>query len=520
MMKHFKLLVSLPMFAMGLTAQAQLTSTVQLDLNQQGYVIPKEIYGQFSEHLGQCIYGGLWVGENSPIPNEQGYRKDVLQALKDLKVPVLRWPGGCFADEYHWMDGIGPRDKRPTMVNTNWGGTVEDNSFGTHEFMNLCELIGCEPYISGNVGSGTVEEMAKWVEYMTSDGDSPMANLRRQNGREKPWKLKFLGVGNESWGCGGNMRPEFYSDLYRRYSTYCREFSGNKLYKIASGASDYDYNWTEVCMKAIGNKMNAISLHYYSVINGWDKPKGSATDFTTAEYLRTLSKCVEIESVIKKHIAIMDEIDKKGRIDLLLDEWGTWWDVEEGTNPGWLFQQNTMRDAVVASLSLDIFHKYTRRLKMANIAQIVNVLQSMILTDQEGQGRMVLTPTYHVFRMYSVHQDATNIPLQILTDIIDTEDNRRLPLLSATASKDKNGKVHVSMTNASPDKTQTVTVNLGGLNVKTAAGEILQGKAMGSYNTFAKPNEVTPAKFTDAKVKKGTLEVTIPAHSIITLELN
>ncbi|MBQ9287436.1 MAG: alpha-N-arabinofuranosidase [Bacteroidaceae bacterium] len=518
MKKHFKSFAVLSLLAFSTSTSAQLTSEISLDVTQEGNVIPKEIYGQFSEHLGQCIYGGLWVGENSQIPNEKGYRKDVLQALKDLHVPVLRWPGGCFADEYHWMDGIGPKEKRPTMVNNNWGGTVEDNSFGTHEFLNLCEMLGCEPYISGNVGSGTVEEMAKWVEYMTSDGNSPMANLRRENGREKPWKVKFLGVGNESWGCGGNMRPEYYSDLYRRYSTYCREYDGNKLYKVASGASDYDYNWTRVCMKAIGNKMNAISLHYYSVINGWDVPKGSATDFTTAEYLRTLSKCREVEEVLQKHIAIMDELDPKNRVDLLLDEWGTWWDVEEGTNPGWLFQQNTMRDALVASLSFDIFHKYTRRLKMANIAQIVNVLQSMILTDQEGTGHMVLTPTYHVFRMYNVHQDATYLPLEVKCDVVDTDGNRKLPLVSATASK-KNGQVHLSVTNASPDKTETITVNINGLTIKNAEGEILQGKEMGSYNSFQKPEEVKPAPFKGAKVKKGVLTLTLPAHSIVTLTL-
>ncbi|MFA6839138.1 MAG: alpha-N-arabinofuranosidase, partial [Dysgonamonadaceae bacterium] len=228
-------------------------------------VIHKEIYGQFAEHLGTCIYGGIWVGVNSPIPNINGYRTDVIDALRTLKVPVLRWPGGCFADEYHWMDGIGPKEKRPKMVNTNWGGTIEDNSFGTHEFLNFCELLGIEPYISGNVGSGSVEELAKWVEYMTSDGDSPMANLRRKNGRDKPWKVKYLGIGNESWGCGGNMTPEFYADQYRRYQTYCKNYGGNRLYKIASGASDYDFNWTEVLMKNVGNRMNGLSLHYYTV---------------------------------------------------------------------------------------------------------------------------------------------------------------------------------------------------------------------------------------------------------------
>ena len=274
--------------AMPLFAQQKATVTVHPEQGKQ--IINKEIYSQFAEHLGTCIYGGLWVGEDSSIPNIKGYRKDVFEALKDLKVPVLRWPGGCFADEYHWMDGIGPREKRPRMVNNNWGGTVEDNSFGTHEFLNLCEMLGCEPYISGNVGSGSVEEMAKWVEYMTSEQGSPMAKLRLENGREKPWKVKYFGVGNESWGCGGSMRPEYYADLYRRYSTYCRNYDGNRLFKIASGASDYDYNWTEVLMKNVGHRMDGLSLHYYTVL-GWSGSKGSATKFNNEDYYWTMGKC-------------------------------------------------------------------------------------------------------------------------------------------------------------------------------------------------------------------------------------
>ena len=303
-------------------------ATVTLLPSEESPIIAKEIYGQFAEHLGTCIYGGLWVGENSPIPNTNGYRTDVLNALKELKIPVLRWPGGCFADEYHWMDGIGPKENRPRMVNTNWGGTVEDNSFGTHDFFNLCEMLGCEPYLSGNVGSGTVEELAKWVEYITAE-EGPMANLRRQNGREKPWKLKYLGVGNESWGCGGNFRPEYYADVYRRYQTYCRNFNGNRLYKIASGASDYDYNWTEVLMKNARNHMDGISLHYYTV-TGWSGRKGSAIDFDSEDYYWTLGKCLEIKDVVKRHCDIMDKYDPKKRIGLLVDEWGTWWDEEPG----------------------------------------------------------------------------------------------------------------------------------------------------------------------------------------------
>ena len=325
------------------------------------------------------------------------------------------------------------------MCNNNWGGTIEDNSFGTHEFLNLCEILECEPYISGNVGSGTVEEMAKWVEYMTSEGDTPMARLRRENGRDKAWKVKFFGVGNESWGCGGDMKPDYYADLYRRYGVYCRDYDDNKLFKIASGASDYDYNWTETLMKKAANKMHGLSLHYYTVA-GWSGSKGSATQFTEDDYYWTIGKCLEIEPVVLKHIAIMDKYDPKKNVKLMVDEWGTWWDVEPGTIPGHLYQQNTLRDAFVAATTLNVFHKYTDRIKMANIAQIVNVLQSMILTQDD---KMVLTPSYHVFNMYKVHQDATHLPLELDCETIDVRDERNIPLVSATASRDKDGKIHI-----------------------------------------------------------------------------
>lgn len=510
-----KLLLSSLILSTSLSLSAQEKATITLHADQGKQIIPKEIYGQFAEHLGSCIYGGLWVGENSAIPNIKGYRTDVFNALKDLQVPVLRWPGGCFADEYHWMDGIGSKDQRPKMVNNNWGGTIEDNSFGTHEFLNLCEMLGCEPYISGNVGSGTVEELAKWVEYMTSEGDSPMARLRRKNGRDKAWKVKYLGVGNESWGCGGNMRPEFYSDLYRRYSTYCRNYDDNHLFKIASGASDYDYDWTKILMDRVGQRMNGLSLHYYTV-TGWNGSKGSATKFNNEDYYWAMGKCREIEDVIKKHCAIMDQYDKDKHVALMLDEWGTWWDEEPGTVRGHLFQQNTMRDALVASLTFDIFHKYTDRLKMANIAQIVNVLQSMILTKDK---EMILTPTYYAFKMYKVHQDATYLPLDITCDTVNVRDERRVPMVSATASKNKNGEIHISLSNIDVNNAQEVTVNLEGTNAKKAIGEILTSANITDYNSFEKPNTISLVPFNDVKVSKGIMKIKLPAKSIVTLKL-
>ncbi len=488
-------------------------TTISLKPDEAKNVINRNIYGQFSEHLGSCIYGGLWVGEDSPIPNTKGYRTDVLNALKALKIPVMRWPGGCFADEYHWVDGIGPKENRPKMVNNNWGGVVEDNSFGTNEFLNLCELLGCEPYISVNVGSGSVEEMAKWIEYMTSAGDSPMANLRRENGRKEPWKVKYIGVGNESWGCGGDMLPEYYADVFRRYGVYARNYDGNKLFKVACGASDYDFNWTEVLMKNAGGKMNGLSLHYYTVAN-WNS-KGSATEFKENDYYFTIGKAVEIEDVIQKHIAIMDKYDPRKRVALMVDEWGTWFDVEPGTNPGFLFQQNTLRDAMVAARSLNIFHRYCDRIQMSNIAQVVNVLQAMILTNKE---KMVLTPTYHVFDMYKVHMDATSIPMEITTQTKSIRD-RDVAIVDGTASKDKEGIVHISLVNIDVQNAQEVSIDLKGIEASKVTGTILTTKEITDCNTFDKPEVVKPAAFNGAKISKGILTVKIPSKSIVTLEL-
>lgn len=513
-----KILLGCFMLAAFSTTTVAQDATVTVQTTKGENVIPKEIYGQFAEHLGSCIYGGLWVGEDSHIPNIKGYRKDVFEALKALQIPVLRWPGGCFADEYHWMDGIGPKENRPKMQNNNWGGTIEDNSFGTHEFLNLCEMLGCEPYISGNVGSGTVEELAKWVEYMTSDGDTPMAKLRRQNGRDKAWNVKFLGVGNESWGCGGSMRPEYYADLYRRYSTYCRNYDGHNLYKIASGASDYDYNWTKVLMNNVGQRMSGLSLHYYTV-TGWSGSKGSATKFNNDDFYWTMGKCLEIEDVIKKHCAIMDEYDPKKNVGLLVDEWGTWWDEEPGTTPGHLYQQNSMRDAFVAALSLNVFHRHTDRVKMCNIAQVVNVLQSMILTDQKGTGHMVLTPTYHVFEMYKGFMDATYLPTEVKCETKQVRDNRTLPLVSSTAARKKDGAIIISLANVNLDKAQEISVNFDDSKLKTVSGRILTCKTIADFNDFDNPNVITPTEFKGAKLKKNVLTVKIPAKSIIVLNI-
>jgi alpha-N-arabinofuranosidase len=474
--------------------------------------ISRNIYGHFSEHLGRCIYGGFWVGEDSAIPNTRGIRNDVVEALRRIKIPVLRWPGGCFADEYHWRDGIGPREKRPTMVNTHWGMVTENNHFGTHEFLDLCEQLGCEPYICGNVGSGTVLEMQQWVEYVTFDGRSPMADLRRANGREQPWKVKYWGVGNENWGCGGRMRPEYYADLYRRYSTYVRSFGDNRVFKIACGPSGANYHWIEVLMREAGRYMNGLAPHYYC---GSGKKSRSATKFGEEDWFAQLQRALLMDELVTKHAAIMDKYDPKQRVAMIVDEWGAWHQVEPGTNPRFLYQQNSLRDALVAGVTLNIFNSHCDRVKMANIAQTVNVLQAMILTKGD---KIVLTPTYHVFEMYKVHHDATLLPIDL--ECSDYQlGNERIPALNVSASRAKLGTIHVSLCNLDPENPCEIVCELRGARAKKVSGRVLKADVMTAHNTFDDGAAVTPRAFDDFRLQGNTLNVTLPSKSVVVLEI-
>ena len=495
-------------------AAAPLSATLVLRADQPGPTINRNIYGHFAEHLGRCIYEGIWVGEGSPIPNTRGIRNDVVAALRKLEVPVLRWPGGCFADEYHWRDGIGPREQRPAMINTHWGGVVENNHFGTHEFLDLCEQLGTEPYISGNVGSGSVQEMMEWVEYITSDADSPLANLRRKNGRKPPWKLRYFGIGNESWGCGGNMRPEYYADQYLRYNTFVKNYRENRIYRIGCGANSENYNWTEVLMAQAGRRMDGLSLHYYTLPTGNWRAKGPSTSFGEDQWMSTLRNTLRMDELITRHSAIMDKHDPERRVGMVVDEWGAWYDVEPGTNPGFLHQQSTLRDALVAALNFHIFHKHAARVSMANIAQTVNVLQAVILTDRE---KMLLTPTYHVFEMYKVHQGATSLPVE-LTSPDYAFGESRIPAVSATASRNAAGKVHLSLVNVDPHRPARIACTLSGARAASVTGRILTAPAINTHNTFAAPRAVEPRPFEGAKATGSGLEVSLPPRSVVVLE--
>lgn len=473
----------------------------QIKLEATNQKINRDIYGHFIEHLGNCIYEGLWVGEDSSIPNKNGLRIDVVEALKNLSIPVLRWPGGCFADEYHWKDGIGPKHERKQIVNNNWGGLTEDNSFGTHEFFELVEQLGCEAYVNVNVGSGTVKEMQDWIEYMTADQDSPMSRWRRYNGRDKPWKLKYIGIGNESWGCGGFMRPEYYSDVYRRYQSYVRNYNNQDMYKIASGPNIDDYNWTEVVTRNTKDVTDAISLHHYALVTkpGETRP---AFNFPVEEWYSLVNSALFMDELITKHKNIMSSVDKEGKVKLIVDEWGSWYTPEEGTNPGFLHQRNTIRDAMVASITLNIFHKHSDIIQMANIAQMINVLQSVIHTNGSD---MFLTPTYYVFEMYKDHQDAFLLPIE----------SKEQEFISETASI-KNGEITLSVCNYHHENSKQIEYGFD-KNISLISAEIIYGNELDSHNTFENKHNVEIKSFNSYMCEGNTVTMEVPERSVLTL---
>ncbi len=515
-MKPKILFLSFTLAWLAFNVKAQTTINLSAADNPKAPVISKYIYSHFAEHLGRGIYDGFFVGDTSKIPNTNGVRNDVIAALKKMKIPALRWPGGCFADTYHWKDGVGPKDKRPAMINKWWGGTVEDNSFGTNEFLNMCEVLGADPYISGNVGSGTVQELSDWVNYVSSDSKNPMSDLRKANGREKPWNVKFWGIGNEAWGCGGNMTPEYYANEFRKYSTFMTSWNNDsKIYRVASGASVDDYHWTETLMKNIPRDLiEGIALHHYAIID-WSH-KSSATKFSKEEYFKTMKSTLFMDTLVAKHSAILDKYDPQKKVGLVVDEWGGWYDVEPGTNPGFLYQQNSMRDAMIAGSTLNIFNNHCDRVRMANLAQCINVLQSVILTQGD---KMILTPTYYVMQMYNVHQNATLLPVAIASENY-VLGSGKLPAISASASRDKDGIVHITLVNIDPDKTHKISINVSGKKFIKVTGSVLASASVNDYNSFEDPKKIQPKTFKDVDLKNDGIAINMPSASVVVLTLN
>lgn len=477
----------------------------------ESFTLDRRLYGQFAEHLGRGIYEGLWVGLDSTIPHKNGLRRDVIAALRAISVPVVRWPGGCFADEYHWLKGVGPTDRREGMVNTHWGGVVDPNTFGTHEYFELLDQLDAEAYINGNVGSGTVAEMQDWVEYMTLDTGTPMAELRRRHGREQPWRVPFFGVGNESWGCGGHMLPLHYANLYRQFQTYVRNYGGNEITRVACGANADDYEWTEVLMARATQHMDALSLHYYTLPTGDWNVKGPAIEFDEGAWYETLRRTRMMDTLLTRHRQIMDRYDPAQRVGLFVDEWGTWYDVEEGTNPGFLYQQNTLRDALVAAINFNIFHRHGARVRMTNIAQMVNVLQAMILTEGPD---MVLTPTYHAFALYTDHHDATYVPFAPVDGVAGAV----APHVDATVST-RDGAYTISLVNESLDRESDLAFRLPGRITDVLRAELLTAAAPQSHNSVARPDEVAPRPFEGVRVDGSTLSFTLPPRCVATVRV-
>ncbi len=506
--------------ALGLIAAAPAAAAEHADIaihaDRPGPQVNRQIFGQFAEHLGYGIYGGIWVGPKSPIPNIRGYRKDVVAALKDLSVPFVRWPGGCFADEYHWRDGVGPAAKRPVKVNTWWGGVTEDNRFGTHEYFGLLDLIGAEAYVSGNVGNAPPREAAEWVEYMTSATGSTLAKERAANGHPAPFRLAYFGLGNELWGCGGNMRPDYAADVTRRYATFIKPGNGTTVMKIASGPSDTDYAWTETMMREAGKLIDGLTLHYYTVPGPDWQHKGAATGFSETEWAATLAKTLRMDEYLTRHSAIMDKYDPARRVWLVVDEWGAWYDPAPGSNPGFLVQQNSLRDALLAAVNLNIFVAHADRVKMAAVAQMVNVLQAMILTDGP---RMVRTPTYYVFQLYKPFHDATQLPIAITSSWYG-KDQWTMPAVSAAAVRDKSGIVHVALANLDPNQPATISARLTGTAATAVGGRLITANAMDTVNSFDRPDQVTPQPFRGATLQADQLTATLPPKSVVMLDLH
>jgi alpha-L-arabinofuranosidase len=507
----------------GDTGQSAVVA-LTLDTTKPGATLSRHVFGQFAEHLGTGIYDGVWVGPESNIPNTRGIRNDVVAALKALKIPNVRWPGGCFADDYHWRKGIGPQDKRPATMNYLWGRALEPNSFGTHEFMDFVEQIGSAAYMSGNVGSGTPQEMSDWLEYMTADQPTALAKERQANGRDKPFNVPIFGVGNETWGCGGSMTAEHYADQYRNFATYARNFdadqSGDKAMKrIASGANADDYHWTEVMMKQYKDvifswSMDGLSLHYYSGYNQWP-PHYSSTHFGEDEYAHVIKSALKIDDLITRHSAIMDKYDPGKKVILAVDEWGAWYKPDEGTNPGFLQQQNTQRDAVLAALHFHIFSRHADRVRMANVAQMVNVLQAMVLTKGD---RIILTPTYYAFKMYVPFQDATLLPVKYDAGTYKYGEVS-LPQIDIAAARATDGKVYLALINIDPNKTVEIDTTTLGFAVKSVVGETLIAPRIDSFNTVEAPDAVKPRKL-EGKIRGGHLRLKLAPESVSVVQLN
>jgi alpha-N-arabinofuranosidase len=524
-------LLSLAVYSTVFAQPSLLRGSIVISGDNPGPTISRDIFGQFTEMLGEGVYGGVWVGKDSKIPNVRGIRTDVVTALRAIKVPVVRWPGGCFADQYNWRNGIGPTQARVITVNF-WGNVVEPNSFGTDEYMDFLDQIGSEAYLSVNVGSRSPADAADWLEYLTTDQPSTLGMLRAANGHPKPYRIKYLGIGNESWGCGGGMTGSRYVEEYKRFATFIRNMnpaqngvmkfikSKDAMREIAVGPDSDKTEYTEAVMSAWSQKpaygwdIDGLSLHFYT---GGSKGvlASPSTGFDEQEYATSIKNTYRMDELIGIHSAIMDKYDPQKKVGLMVDEWGIWTTPDKGTNFMFMRQHGSLRDALVAALNLNVFARHADRVRMANIAQMANVIHALILTDQE---KMVLTPTYHIYQMYVPFQDATLLALDLPSNAYRVGDVA-LPQIDGIAARAKDGGIWLALTNIDAQKSAELTVAVQGLAAHSASGEVLTGPKVDSANSFGEPDAVAlkPIRF---EVKGGRLALRLPPKSVTVVRVN
>jgi alpha-L-arabinofuranosidase len=506
-MKRRDFLQSTAALAIPAPRRAQATdSQIEILLDEPIGTISPKLHGQFSEHIGGVIYDGVWVGEASTIPNVGGIRKELITKLQQLNVPVVRWPGGCFADSYDWRDGIGPRAKRPRRTNfwandpfmrkaPNGPQKYEPNQFGTDEFMHFCSLIDAEPYVAANVRGLTALDMDHWVAYCNSPaGMTTLADLRAGNGRAEPYRAIYWGVGNESWGCGGNFTPDEYASEFRRFTTWVPDY-GLSLHFIGSGPNGDDFAWTRGFFEALAAKgpdqLDRVwgwALHYYCGTSG----KGQAIDFTVEDWYDLLGKASRMESLIARHWSVMGETDETHKVKLVVDEWGTWHKPGTEIAPGFLFCQiPTMRDALVSALTLDIFHRNAEKLGMANVAQLINNLNCLFLAHHD---RFIVTPNFYVFDMYKAHQGGKSLRLLVAAPPISYA--RELDRVGATlwglsgSASLLRKKLVLTTVNPHVTEGRSAEITVRGASVESCRVKTLTNPDIHAHNSFSHPNAI------------------------------
>jgi alpha-N-arabinofuranosidase len=488
------------------------TLTVLLD-EPIGTINPR-VYGQMTEHIGRVIYEGIWVGPDSKIPNVNGLRTDTIDALKRVKPSVIRWPGGCFADAYQWQDGVGPPQQRPLRHN-HWWLRDEPNTFGTDEFLEFCRLLNAEPFLNANVGTGSTAEALNWLEYCNGTGNGTYAQMRARNGHPDPYGVRLWGIGNENWGCGGLFSPAEYAQRFRQYALYFKRMGLSSDTELV-GVGSIEEGWNAKFLDAVGPGLpylDLLSMHKYF-------RHGPSITFSDAQYTSLMLDLTEFERLIRNALAAIDEVEPRrakypvfGKmprnkpISLVIDEWGVWHSdatIEDG------FRENgTLRDAIFAASSLNLFHRYAQRVTMTNIAQVTNCLHSLILTDG---AQMTLTPTFYVYEMYRDHQGAQSLRTELSNTAQISDSQHSRPAISASASRSANSML-ITIANQSLTDGAEMRINIRGGRASSATATSLTGPNVRSQNTAVEPQTVVP-KPARVDIDGGELIARVPAGSV------